>query len=158
MVVDLDGLTPLTFDVPNGNYYLVVHHRNHLSIMSASALTLSETSPLYDFTAALSRAYGNNPMKQLETGVYGMIAGDGNADGRVDISDRESVWRLQNGTTWRYSKLADFNMDGGIDAHDLNNIWRNNEGSLTSVPAVLPGSKLQGKKTARWKSTSPQTF
>jgi phage baseplate assembly protein gpV len=157
-VVDMDGVTPLTFDVPNGNYYVVVHHRNHLSIMSASALSLGKTSPLYDFTAALSRAYGNNPMKQLETGVYGMIAGDGNADGRVDISDRESVWRLQNGTTWRYSKLADFNMDGGIDAHDLNNIWRNNEGSLTSVPAVLPGSKLQGKKTARWKSTSPQTF
>lgn len=135
MLVDLDGATPLTFKAPGGNYYVVVRHRNHLGIMSASALPLGEVSALYDFTTAQSQAYGSNPMKQLEEGVYGMIAGDGNADGSVNISDRELVWRPQNGTAWNYQKRGDFNLDGGVDAGDLNYFWRGNDGAATQVPS-----------------------
>lgn len=134
MVVDLDGVTPLTFKVPNGNYYVVVHHRNHLGIMSASALPLDVVSPLYVFTTAQSQAYGSNPMKQLEDEVYGMFSGDGNADGSVTLSDRDVVWRPQNGTAWNYQKRGDFNLDGGVDALDLNYFWRGNEGKTTQVP------------------------
>lgn len=144
-VMDMDGTTPLTFDVPHGNYYVVVHHRNHLSIMSAVALPLNEASPLYDFTTAQSQAYGANPMKELEPGVFGMYAGDANADGEIDLDDRTAVWRGQNGTTWEYDKASDFNLDAGIDANDLNLFWRPNLGKRTRVPSSSPAPKIGGK-------------
>lgn len=145
-VLDIDGVTPLTFDVPHDNYYVVVHHRNHLSIMSATALPLNEASPLYDFTTAQSQAYGANPMKELEPGVFGMYAGDADADGSIDAADRDSGWRAQNGTEWEYGKSGDFNLDGGIDASDLNLYWRPNLGKTTRVPAAPPAPKFGGKE------------
>ncbi len=40
-IVDLDGVSKVSFSgVPNGNYYIVVYHRNHLPVMSASAVQL----------------------------------------------------------------------------------------------------------------------
>lgn len=145
-VLDIDGVTPLTFDVPHDNYYVVVHHRNHLSIMSATALPLNEASPLYDFTTAQSQAYGANPMKELEPGVFGMYAGDADADGSIGAADRDSAWRVQNGTEWEYGKSGDFNLDGGIDASDLNLYWRPNLGKTTRVPAAPPAPKFGGKE------------
>jgi hypothetical protein len=156
MIVDLDGVTPLTFKVPNGNYYAVVHHRNHLSIMSASALPLNAASAVYDFTTAQSQAYGTAATKELEPEVYGMIAGDANADGVINHVDRESIWRAQNGTLWTYAKTADFNLDAGIDANDLNSFWRNNQGLATYVPAASSGSIIQRKKIVELKSTFPR--
>lgn len=40
-IVDLDGQNPLTFTVNPGNYYLVIEHRNHLSIMSSQKLFIT---------------------------------------------------------------------------------------------------------------------
>ena len=36
-IVDLDGVSPLKFIVESNSYWFVVHHRNHLPIMSSSA-------------------------------------------------------------------------------------------------------------------------
>jgi hypothetical protein len=71
-------------------------------------------------------------MKQLGTGIFGMIGGDGNGDGGVDAIDRNAVWRPGNGTAGYLQ--ADFNLDGGADAIDRNTIWRPNNGSGTQVP------------------------
>lgn len=134
-IVDLDGRSAVRFyGAAPGNYYIAVYHRNHLAIMSSRAVALEHSAGLYDFTSAQNRAYGTNPMKILSGGVYGMIAGDGNGDGAVNEIDRQSVWRIQNGTAWEYGKSADFNLDGGIDSDDLNFFWRANNGSATQVP------------------------
>lgn len=134
-VVGLDGASPLKFDLKEGSYYIALYHRNHLAIMSNAAQALSKTSAIsYDFTTAQNRAYGTQPMKRLETGVFGMRAGDANADGSVTLSDRVFDWRPQNGTAWEYLKAGDFNLDGGIDAADLDLYWRTNEGRSTWVP------------------------
>ena len=37
-------------------------------------------------------------VKPLEAGLFGMVSGDGNGDGGVDGSDKNVVWRPQNGT------------------------------------------------------------
>ncbi|MBK7107168.1 MAG: hypothetical protein IPH62_17990 [Ignavibacteriae bacterium] len=34
-IVGLDGITNLSFDIPESNYYVVIYHRNHLPIMSS---------------------------------------------------------------------------------------------------------------------------
>ncbi len=60
-------------------YFIVIWHRNHIPVMSASAITVPVTS--YDFTV-LGNLYGYaNPVPgvpaiNLGGGVYGMIAGD----------------------------------------------------------------------------------
>jgi hypothetical protein len=39
-VVDIDGKSPLRFNVEKAQYYIVIQHRNHLSIMSSAAVNL----------------------------------------------------------------------------------------------------------------------
>ena len=48
-----NGDLTLTFEgvLPNENYYIVVRHRNHLDVMSATAIGFNNT-PIYDFTIA----------------------------------------------------------------------------------------------------------
>lgn len=135
-VVDTSGSGGVEFEgVAYGDYFVVIYHRNHLGIMSGSALPLSEAGVLYDFSAASTQAYGSNSMAEVETGVFAMISGDGNSDGTVDEDDK-LPWRSENGTPWSYSKGGDYNLDGGIDVLDLNYCWRTNNGSQSGVPGV----------------------
>ncbi len=39
-IVDIDGSSPVYFSSPSGNYFIAVKHRNHLSVMSATAVSL----------------------------------------------------------------------------------------------------------------------
>jgi hypothetical protein len=85
-IVDLDGTSQVSFPaLALGSYYLVVHHRNHLAVMSASAVGLSEASALYDFTASSGSFFGGNAgAVQVKAGVWAMVGG--NADkGDQDI-------------------------------------------------------------------------
>ncbi|MEK7671855.1 MAG: hypothetical protein AAB344_06515, partial [Bacteroidota bacterium] len=120
------------FDTTAGNYYIVVRHRNHLAIMSATSQTLTGTTTSYNFTTAQGQAYGTNPMKQVAAGRFAMYAGDGNGDGGVDAIDRNTVWRPQNGSGGYLA--GDFTLDGGVDAIDRNTMWRPNNGIGTQVP------------------------
>jgi hypothetical protein len=134
-ITDTSGSGGVKFEnVIYGDYYLVIYHRNHLAVMSSTAITLTDSGSLYDFTAGPGQASGSNSMTELEPGIYGMIAADGNADGIVSAADKENVWRLENGTQWSYSKSGDFNLDGGIDVLDLNYYWRLHENAVSGVP------------------------
>jgi hypothetical protein len=136
IIVDTDGLSPVSFTgLSAGNYYVVVRHRNHLAIMTASAILLSSNSDLYNFTTAQTQAYGSNPMKALTGGVYGMIAGDASRDGSINATDLNIYWIPQNGTPYDYqTKTSDFNLDATINATDLNSLWIPENGKATQVP------------------------
>lgn len=89
----------------------------------------------YNFTTGADKYYGGaNGAKEIEAGVWGMIAGDANADGTVNASDYNDHWLPQNGTTFDYSKTGDFNLDGNINATDYNDFWLQNNGKATQVP------------------------
>lgn len=136
-IKDTDGSSGVRFLIPEGNYYVVIHHRNHLSVMSATTWPLSAVSSgIVDFTSSISSAYttGPAPLRDLGGGVFGAPAGDGNSDGGVDGLDYNKIWVIQNGTAWDYSKFADFNLDGSIDASDSNSLWLPNNGTATQVP------------------------
>ena len=65
-VVGPDGTSPLRFGVKDGNYYIVVSHRNHLPIMSANPVALSNASVAsYDFTTGNDKYYGTGGAVQL---------------------------------------------------------------------------------------------
>ncbi|GAB3540812.1 hypothetical protein GCM10027577_05300 [Spirosoma fluminis] len=57
-VVDVDGVSPLLFSQSlTGSYYVAVRHRNHLGVMSQTALPLSPTAITVDFTNPNTPAY-----------------------------------------------------------------------------------------------------
>jgi len=52
---------------PEGEYYIVIKHRNHLAVMSKNAIALNgTTSTLYDFTTGENQFYGTGGAKQLQ--------------------------------------------------------------------------------------------
>lgn len=134
-VVALDGTSVVSFPgVKYGNYYVVLTHRNHLRVMTATSLALNGTSALYDFSTALTKAYttGADAMKLVGT-RYTLFAGDGNGNGFVNAVDRNSIWRVQNGSIGGYYS-GDYSMDGNVNAVDRNSYWRVTNGTASQVP------------------------
>ena len=132
MVVDVDGVSPVTIpDVSAGNYYIVIRHRNHLAVMSSSAVPLSGSSELYDFTSGLGKYHGNDA-KTLASGVFGMYAADVNGDGSVIIADELTIIRANN-LRERYDN-ADATMDGAVILADELTLLRKNNLRETKVP------------------------
>jgi hypothetical protein len=133
-IVADDGITgQIEMNTPPGNYFVVLKHRNHLSAMSNSAVTFSSppTITSYDFTTGSTKFYGgSNGCVELENGVWGMIAGDANADGGVYAEDY-TAYQLSQGVPGY--KPEDFNLDGGVYAEDYT-IYQINQGRQTSIP------------------------
>ena len=133
IILDANGNEGVTFNNVNpGSYFVVIYHRNHLPIMSATPVQLSSNSTLYDFTTAMNKAYGQEPMIELSPGKFGMIGGNGNADYIIDPVDRDEVWSEDNGQMG-YLK-GDFDMNTGVNINDANQLWNLSNGKQSGVP------------------------
>ncbi|MBN1675369.1 MAG: hypothetical protein JXR37_30290 [Kiritimatiellae bacterium] len=90
LVVPESGATGLMVSVDSGApCYVAVKHRNHLGVMSAHPITFTNIMMAYDFTTNSSCYYGGtNACVELEPGVWGMIAGDADGDGKITWVDR----------------------------------------------------------------------
>lgn len=130
-LVDTDGSTVnIPLEIAAGSYYLVLKHRNHLGQMSASPQSLSDSSPgLFDFSSGT--VYGASAAL-LETGVYGLFAGDANGDGQVFMDDKNDVWWVQFGLSGYHA--GDSNLDGQVMMGDKNDYWWKNFGTGTQIP------------------------
>lgn len=105
--------------------FVIVWHRNHLPIMSAHPLSNTAGVFHFDFTTDASMTYGEeNGCKALPNNFWGMIAGDGNADGIIDLEDKTSFWSIFAGKSGYLSN--DYNLDGQTNNPDKNNFWKNN--------------------------------
>lgn len=65
-----------------GDYYVVVKHRNHLGVMTASTVTLGGTPVMIDFSKENMSAYGNYA-RTKQDGVALLWAGNTNADSQI---------------------------------------------------------------------------
>ncbi|GEM_PF-1226927 len=135
-----DGTSNLTVQLTGNSgsdFYVVIYHRNHLPIMSASAV--SESGGLYtiDFTTVAANTYQNTTaLTTLSTGKFAMPAGDADGDGDVDGTDL-TTWRSQNGAAFVYNTTnGDFNLDGVINAVDRNDFQRKNSSKTSQVPTT----------------------
>jgi hypothetical protein len=134
-IVDIDGSSPVTFAGLSvlTNYYLVVRHRNHLSVMSGNPIAVNFSTGRfeYDFTTGLSKFHGGDAAS-LGGAVYGMYAGDTDANGVINYAlDLVDVWNDR--TTTGY-KRSDIDMNGVVNyALDLVMIW-NNRTRMANVP------------------------
>ncbi|GAB4321338.1 MAG: hypothetical protein Kow00127_13750 [Bacteroidales bacterium] len=144
-VTDLDGVSPLTFNVtPAQNLFAVVFHRNHLGIMSNNPLTASGSDYSYDFSTGETQVYGGaNGHIELEPGVWGMIAGDGNGNGLIQNSDETQVWKVDLGSSGYLG--GDFNMNGLSQNDDETSIWKVNLGGGGQVPAKAGDTGYQSQ-------------
>lgn len=88
-VVDIDGVSPLQFNLPSGNYYIGIKHRNHLGIMSSTVIALQTNTTIVDFADASNQiTFGTNAQRAIltATGVLGMWAGNADRSGAVQYS------------------------------------------------------------------------
>lgn len=132
-IVGIDGTSNTKFEItPNDNLYVVIWHRNHLSIMSSEALILAGNIYNYDFTSGESKIYGGSlGHKEIAPGVWCMMGGDGNADQTINDTDI-SLLKTQSGSKGYLD--VDYNLDSQINNIDKNDIWYWNYGSESQVP------------------------
>ncbi|MGH1383211.1 leucine-rich repeat domain-containing protein [Kordia sp.] len=84
-----DASTPVSFNQDAGDYHIVIKHRNHLGIMSNSALALSTTVTAVDFTDGNNQiTYGTNAQTTfgMPANSVAMWCGNVNGDNVVQYS------------------------------------------------------------------------
>ena len=83
-LIDKDGNTDIQFDVPIGEYYVAVKHRNHLGVMTANPVTIGEGEiPYLDFSNPALETWGENAQAMLDETTRALWAGNANADDKV---------------------------------------------------------------------------
>ncbi|NBU71888.1 MAG: hypothetical protein EBS53_10655 [Bacteroidetes bacterium] len=116
----------------NNAYFVSVNHRNSFEIWSALPVVWTD-SIIYDFSDNLSRTYSNgfhNPVKVLESGVFGMYSGDVNQDDVIDALDLNLSWISSFNSPGVDYWISDLNADGFPDAQDIDVLWLNSFGSF----------------------------
>ena len=82
-VVDTDGINPIAFDIPNGDYHIAVKHRNHLGVMTNTPITIDRINEaVVDFTNPSTDTYGANAQVNIN-GLTSMWCGSISNDGQV---------------------------------------------------------------------------
>ena len=132
-IVGLNGSSVLQFTASiNNDPYVVVWHRNHLGVLSASSPTESGGVYTYDFSTSLAQAHGGGlGYKLIDTGVYGMAGGDANGDGTIDDTDK-ALWAGEAGT--KGYKTTDFDMDAQVNNLDKNETLVENQDMSSQIP------------------------
>jgi hypothetical protein len=133
-IKEIDGIQNIRILVnPEDNIYAVVFHRNHLPVISANPLININGTCIFDFSSGELQALGGNiAHKQLSNNAWGLIAGDGDANFTINVSDHNDLWSIQAG---RFGYFAgDFNLNGQVDNSDKNDFWVINNGFNSQVP------------------------
>ena len=121
-VVDKEGGTRILFNVPEGEYYIAVRHRNHLGVMTSAAQPLGAEVALVDFTQASEPVNGTEARAGLPNGKRALWSGNCWADRRVSYTgldnDRDPILAFIGGTVatnvaFGYSTM-DANLDGVV--------------------------------------------
>ena len=118
------------------SYYIVIEHKSHLPVMSASAVPLVNNELVFDFTTADSYISSSSGQKELLPGVWAAFSGNGHQDDLVIDSDDitgadKALWLSVNGTFDTYHS-SDFDLDGDTNGQDKIQ-WNNNNGIFCAV-------------------------
>jgi hypothetical protein len=129
-IVGLDGSSDLLFPNSfNDNVYVVVHHRNHVNVMSANALTQVGGVYVYDFRDDQAKAFGSY-QKDLG-GIFAMYAADIDNDGEIFSIDFGLM--MNEYPSFGVYSNSDVDLDSEIFSIDLG-ILLNNYPLFTSIP------------------------
>lgn len=122
VVVSTGGTNGITFgSITAGSYHIVVRHRNHLPIMSSIPVVLPNSGNPYDFTLSAAKTLGEGQTVQLNPNVWGMRAGDLNANGVITFTDYNLYQsQILSGMTMNGYFKPDLSLDGNVTVADFN--------------------------------------
>lgn len=122
-IVATDGTSSVAFPESQGDYYIAIAHRNHLTIASNTTYSLSGTVvTTIDFTDTSSIYGGTSTLTSLGDGYYGMPLGDIDENGQVQNAD-VSATIIQIGISGY--NVYDADMNGQVQNADVNIILQN---------------------------------
>lgn len=126
-LMGLDGTPGVSFQgVVDGDYHLAIFHRNHLPVISSDTLPVDAQNFIYDFRQGAYMAMGVEQLTEIG-GTYGMIAGDIDANGKINTLDF-NTWKDQKGQAPGYHS-ADLNGDGSVTNTDRT-LWLKNRSKI----------------------------
>ncbi|MEM7394762.1 MAG: choice-of-anchor Q domain-containing protein, partial [Verrucomicrobiota bacterium] len=131
-LMDDTGQPLVALEVTPGDYYVVLKHHNHLTIMSSNRLPVNAEMVTGDLTSELALSGGGTGAIELSPGQWGMIAGDADGDGLIHPLDR-LIHETTSGVVGY--RRADFNLDGVVDPADRTMYWMANQGRVSAAPA-----------------------
>lgn len=93
-IIDGAGDNVLRFDVPNDDYYVAIRHRNHLGLMTANPVYISDNGsggvPLVDFSNPVLDCYGNDD-GYITGGARALWAGNVKQEGNMIFQGMNNV-------------------------------------------------------------------
>ena len=148
-----DGVSPVSFTQPGGNYHVAIRHRNHLGIMTLDPVALTSAPASVDLTQASTAAYGTNARKSVSGTFPALVlwAGDVTFNGQVKYAggsnDRDPILVRIGGTvptnTTNGYFPEDVNLNGQVkyagSANDRDPILVNIGGT---VPTAVRNAQL----------------
>jgi len=119
-IVDVDGISPVVFEVPNVPYFLVVKHRNHLGCMTSAPFDFGSGNVM-DLTSTSAMTFGTEA-RNTATGIgllwMGNVVRDGDLKYTGNGNDRDPILVVIGGSvpTAVISAYAqeDVTMDGNV--------------------------------------------
>ena len=131
-ILQTNGMATGTFNSAiNGSYYLAVKHRNALQTWSSNPITVSSSTPIYDFTNVATKAFNSN-MVLVESGVWAFYSGDINQDEVIDGTDLVDIANDLDDSLFGFL-VTDLNGDGSVDNSDLPYQINNSNNSIFST-------------------------
>lgn len=85
-VVAIDGVSDVIIRGLTTEYYIVVKHRNHLSVMTANKTPLSVNPTDVDYSNNATGFFGTNAQVQLSNGTMALWSGNANGDTLVQYT------------------------------------------------------------------------
>jgi len=116
-----DGVSPVLFEMPAGNYFVAVRHRNHLACMTAAAVTLISSPTVIDFSSPSTTCNGTDARKDFN-GTMVLWAGNTTPNGNMKYTgignDRDPILFVIGGAiptaTLGGYRTEDVNLDGQV--------------------------------------------
>lgn len=111
----------LRFNVPNGNYYVAVRHRNHLGAMTATPVSLSAAPVVVDFKSTTTPTWGFEAQRTVGSSTVlrsGNVIRDGSVMYTGLNNDRDPILQMIGGlvptAVVSGYHSADVNLDGQV--------------------------------------------
>ncbi len=128
-VVDVDGGSAVQLLAAPGNYHIVVRHRNHLGVATATPIVLTQSGTSVDLTSVSTATYGVDA-QAIVNGMCMLWPGDTDRNDIVrytgGVNDRDPVLTAIGGiiptsTVTNAYHVGDLNLDGVIRYTGENN-------------------------------------
>ena len=137
----LDGVRVAAEVAQGSDVYVLIHHRNHLSVMTAAVAASAGCSVDYCADFRNQQSYAGCCQLPRVDGMYMMAAGDVNRSGVVSWGDDDLLLDNPGGAAYiprgaNYPVDGDVDFDGQVSANDNRPIVENH---LPSAEACMPG-------------------